>query len=64
MLTWRNADGKTIPYRDADGNMNLTYDHKTSCVEMYNNGATTTDPSTGATTTYPPGGEHRSGHPK
>jgi RHS repeat-associated protein len=54
-LTWRDANGNVIPYHDDEGNTNLTYDHKTSCVDMHNNGATVTDPNTGQTTTYPPG---------
>lgn len=53
-LTWRDADGNQIPYHDADGNTNLTYDHNTSCVEMFNDGATVTRPD-GTTETYPPG---------
>jgi hypothetical protein len=54
-LTWRDADGNHIPYYDADGNTNVTYDHQTSCVDMFNNGATVTNPETGEVTNYPPG---------
>jgi RHS repeat-associated protein len=54
-LHWQDADGNPIPYHDEDGNTNLTYDHQTSSVEMWNDGATTTNPETGETTTYPPG---------
>lgn len=54
-LTWRDSQGREIDYYAPNGSTNLTYDHQTSCVDMYNNGATTTDPNTGATTTYPPG---------
>jgi RHS repeat-associated protein len=48
-LVWRDEEGNRIANKD------LTYDHQVSCAEMYNNGATVTDPNTGETTTYPPG---------
>jgi RHS repeat-associated protein len=54
-LTWRDSDDNHIPYHDDEGQTNLTYDHQTSCVDMYNDGATVTNPTTGETTTYPPG---------
>jgi len=53
-LTWRDENGNQIPFHDENGNTNLTYDHQTSAVQMFNDGATVQNPN-GTTTTYPPG---------
>jgi hypothetical protein len=53
-LTWLAPPDSTGHRAEYPAGTDITYDHNTSCVSMWNNGANVTNPD-GTTTTYPAG---------